>query len=479
MSQHIDAIRQARFTQTIDGAAVASAWEEVIDPSTARPFQQSPVATPEELAAAVAAARRAQPAWAALGWDARETYLRRLADAIDAERDWLAAVNVMEQGIALPASVNFVAYAAQCLRVIGKVRAEGRVLLDDEGRRVTERWVPLGVVAAIAPWNAPLVLGLQKVAAALTGGNTIVWKPSELTPLGTLEIGRICREVLPPGVLNVLGGGRAVGAAMVDHPGFDKASFTGSTATGVAIAKASGAHLRPVTLELGGNDAAILLPDGSVDALVATTARIGLVNRGQFCAAVKRIYAPRERYDEVCQALADAVSDVKIGGGFEPGVQMGPIQNKAQFDKIRAYVDDARAAGGRVLTGGAPLEREGYFYPLTVIADVRDGVRIVDEEQFGPVIPVVAYDDLDAVVDHINAGPYGLTGSIWTSDLERGAELASRLTVGTGWVNQHGAFDTTIPFPLIKASGMGVDFADHGVKGAMRLQVISVKKGVG
>ncbi|MEO7787736.1 MAG: aldehyde dehydrogenase family protein [Sphingomicrobium sp.] len=478
MSEHIDAILKAKFTQTIDGVAAATQFEPVIDPSTGKVFQQSPAATAEEIDLAVSAARRAQPAWAALSWDERHQYLERLADAIDENRSWLASVQTMEQGIALPASLAFVAYVAQCLRVIGKVRAQDRLLIDDDQRKVTQSWRPLGVVAAIAPWNAPLVLGIQKVAAALIGGNAIVLKPSELTPLATLELGRIGREVLPPGVFNVIGGGRAVGQAMVDHSGFDKASFTGSTATGIAIAKAAAAYLRPVTLELGGNDAAILLPDGSIDALVATTARIGLVNRGQFCAAVKRIYAPTALYDQVCDALVAAVRDVKIGNGFEPDVQMGPIQNEAQFEKICDFVDDARAAGGRILTGGKPLEREGYFYPPTIIAGLTDGVRIVDEEQFGPIIPVIAYDDLEAVIATINAGQYGLTGSIWTADVARGAEIASRLVVGTGWVNQHGAFDTTIPFPLIKASGMGVDFADCGVTGAMRMQIISARKDI-
>jgi len=467
---------KARFTQTINGVAVATGFEDVIDPSSGAAFQQSPVATESEIADAVAAARRAQPAWAALGWDTRAGLIERLIDAIEAHAEWLGTIQTMEQGMALPGSIGMTRYTAQSLRTLAAVRVADRVIIDDAQRTVTERWHPLGVVAAIAPWNAPVLLGMQKVVTALIGGNTVVLKPSELTPLGTLEVGRIARDILPPGVFNVLGGGGAVGKALVAQPGIDKISFTGSTATGIAIAQQSSTHLRPVTLELGGNDAAILLPDGSIDDLVTAIIRVGLANRGQFCAAIKRVYVPSALYDTVCAKLTEAASQIKLGDGFEPGVEMTPIQNRAQFEKICAYVDDAKAAGGRILIGGAPLDRPGYFYPPTVIADLKDGARLVDEEQFGPVVPVIAYDDLDAVIAQVNSGPYGLTGSIWTADLARGSTIAGRLTVGSGWVNQHGAFESGIPMPLIKASGMGVDFADHGVRGAMRLQIINAKK---
>jgi acyl-CoA reductase-like NAD-dependent aldehyde dehydrogenase len=472
----LDRIRNAKFFQTIDGAAVGSVYEDVIDPSTGMAFQKSPVATADDIDAAVASARRAQPAWAALSWDERAGYLERLADAIDGEREWIAAVQTMEQGMPFPESVMSVTLTARRLRIIGAVRVTDRILIEDSGRRVTERWSPLGIVAAIAPWNGPLVLGMIKVATALIGGNAVVLKPSELTPLGTLEIGRIARAILPPGIFNVLGGGRDVGQAMVAHPGFDKVSFTGSTAAGISIAKQSAAYLRSVLLELGGNDAAILLADGSVADLVASAARTAFVNCGQYCAAIKRVYTPPGLYDQVCEGIAAAARTMKLGNGFEPGVNMGPIQNKAQFDKVCAIVEDAKAAGGRVLTGGAPLPGNGYFYPPTVIADLTDGVRLVDEEQFGPVVPVVKYTDLDQVIEQINKGPYGLTGSVWTADLQRGEQIAARLAVGTGWVNQHGLFDPAVPFPMIKASGMGVDYADYGVKGAMRLQAIHTKK---
>jgi acyl-CoA reductase-like NAD-dependent aldehyde dehydrogenase len=475
VSELISQILAASFSQTIDGQPVASVYEDVIDPSTGRAFHRSPVATETDIAHAVSSARRAQPGWAALGWDEREGYLNRLADAIEAELPWLATLQTMEQGMPLAESRAGVGYAALRFRIIGKVRVPDEVLVDNDERRVIQRWKPRGVVAAIAPWNGPLVLGLMKVASALISGNSVVLKPSELTPLSTLEVGRIARAILPPGVFNVLGGGRAVGAAMVAHPGFDEVSFTGSTATGIAIAKQAAAYLRPTMLELGGNDAAILLADGSVDDLVRMAALTTFSNCGQFCAAIKRIYAPAALYDAVCDGLVAAAQALPIGNGFEDGVRMGPIQNKAQFDKVCAIVEDAVAAGGRVLTGGAPLDRDGYFYPPTVVAGLEDGVRLVDEEQFGPVIPVIAYDDVEAVIATVNAGPYGLTGSIWTADLEAGERLADRLVVGTSAVNQHAPLGATLPFPMIKASGMGIDYADYGVKGGMRMQIVNIK----
>jgi acyl-CoA reductase-like NAD-dependent aldehyde dehydrogenase len=469
-------VAEASFQQTIDGAPAATDFEEVINPATGRSFQRSPVATSEEIERAIRAARRAQPGWAALSWDEREGFLQRLADGLDAEREWLAVVHTLEQGRPLEESRFAVDITAQRLRRIAARRIADQVLVDDSQRHVVERWSPLGVVAAIAPWNGPMLLGMIKVATALITGNTLVLKPSELTPLSTLEIGRISQAILPPGVLNVVAGGRATGAAMVAHPGFDKVSFTGSTATGIHIARQSAEHLRPVTLELGGNDAAILLPDGSIPDLVTAAVRTGFSNNGQFCAAVKRIYAPPHLYEQVCEALAAGARTLTIGDGMEPDIQLGPIQNKAQFDKVCAIVEDAKAAGARIVCGGAPLDRPGYFYPPTVVADITDGVRLVDEEQFGPVIPVIAYEDLDAVVDRINSGRYGLTGSVWTADVAHGEEVASRLAVGSAWVNQHAAFDGAIPFPLIKASGMGVDYADHGLKATMRMQIIHARR---
>jgi acyl-CoA reductase-like NAD-dependent aldehyde dehydrogenase len=476
MHEYVEAILKARFTQTIGGEPVATAFEDVIDPSKGLPFQRSPVASDAEVDMAVKAARRAQPGWAARSWDERAQIINALGNLIEENIDYLMTLQTMEQGMPLATARICIGLGVASMRQFAEIRVEDRVLVDDGTRRVVENWRPLGVVAAISPWNFPIALGFQKVGNALIGGNTVVLKPSELTPLTTLEIGRLACGVLPPGVLNVIGGGRASGAALVAHPDVDKVSFTGSTATGVAIAQESGKHLRPVTLELGGNDAAILLEDGSIDDLVAAIIEKALANRGQYCAAVKRVYVPASLHDRFCAALVAASEAIRIGNGLDPETDMGPIQNKVQFDRICDYVEDAERAGGRVLTGGRAIPGNGYYYPPTVITGLADDARLVEEEQFGPIMPIIVYDDLDAVIERINAGPYGLTGSFWTADIPRGLALASRLVVGTGWINQHGNFDLGLPFPLIKASGMGFDFADLGVKGAMRMQVVHAVK---
>ena len=473
MTSLIDKARQQRILQVINGELVGSKFQDLVDPSTGEAFQVYPVACDSELDTAIAAARRAQPAWEGLGWDARADRLERLADAIDTQLDWLATLHTMEQGMPFEQSLLYASVASKRIRAVARYRVPDRVLIDEPGRRVTECWHSLGVVAAIAPWNGPLLLGMMKVATALVCGNTIVLKPSELTPLSTLEIGRLGLDLFPAGVFNVVSGGRDTGAAMASHPGFDKISFTGSTATGLAIARASAEFLRPMTLELGGNDAAILLPDGSIEAMVTAAAGTGFHNNGQFCAAVKRIYVPAPLVEEVAAKLAELADSFVLGNGFEPGVTLGPIQNRVQFDKLRNLVADTTAAGGRVVAGGEPLDRPGYFMRPTVFTGLKDGTRLVDEEQFGPVIPVVGYEEVDEVIARINAGPYGLTGSIWTQDAERGEAMAARLKVGSAAVNCHAAFDAAVPFPLIKQSGIGIDYAEHGLKGTMRMQVIT------
>ena len=472
----LERARSQRFFHTIGGQLISSRCVDVVDPATGEPFQHAPVASESELDLAVTAARAAQPGWAALSWDERQVRLQALADTIDAHIEWIATLHTHEQGMPFAQSLLSARTATHRIRTIAAFRVPDHVLIDDLDRRVVERWHPLGVVCAIAPWNAPLLLGLIKVANALISGNTIVLKPSELTPLSTMEVGRLSIGVLPDGVFNVVGGGREVGAAMVGHPGFDKVSFTGSTSVGISIAKTSAAYLRPVTLELGGNDAAILLPDGPIEALVKAAARTGFSNNGQFCAAVKRIYVPTLQVEKVAAALATAADAFQIGNGFDADVTLGPIQNKSQLDRVCDLVADARAAGGQIVTGGHRLDRSGYFFRPTVVVGLRDGARLVDEEQFGPVIPVVAYDDLDAVISQVNAGPYGLTASVWTQNLDEGERAAGRLIVGSAAVNRHAAFDPYVPFPLIKQSGMGIDYANNGVTGAMRLQAVTVMR---
>ena len=278
-------------------------------------------------------------------------------------------------------------------------------------------------------------------------------------------------------MLNVITGGAEVGAAMVAHPDVAKISFTGSTTTGKTIAAAAAPTLKRLTLELGGNDAGIVLPDVDVEALAATVFQISLGNAGHFCAAIKRLYVHEDVLDAVRAALVRQCEAAVLGQRFDPAVTMGPVQNRQQFDRIWSLFDDAVANGARVVTGGARHTGAGLFIPPTLVEGIGHGVALVDEEQFGPVLPLIAFRDEDAVVDMANSGPYGLGGSVWTRDIDRGCALVERLDVGTGWVNQHGAFSAAIPMPFAKESGIGMDYAEYGVAEHMRAMVVNAKLG--
>ncbi|MCI3949721.1 MAG: aldehyde dehydrogenase family protein, partial [Acidimicrobiales bacterium] len=283
---------------------------------------------------------------------------------------------------------------------------------------------PLGVVAAITPWNFPVSLASWKIAPALLAGNTMVLKPSPFTPLSSLRIGELLRAALPPGVLNVVSGGDALGGWMTAHPVPRKISFTGSVATGKRVAAAAAPDLKRVTLELGGNDPAILLDDVDPDAVVDKVFWAAFANNGQVCSAIKRVYVPEALYGRVVDALADRARAVRVGDGAAEGTELGPVNNRPQFERVAELVDDAVRGGARAVAGGSAREGSGYFFEPTILADVSDGTRIVDEEQFGPALPVIAYRDLDDAVERANATHFGLSGSVWSGDPDRGAEVA-------------------------------------------------------
>ena len=333
---------------------------------------------------------------------------------------------------------------------------------------------PLGVVAAITPWNYPIALALWKIAPALRAGNTMVLKPSPYTPLATLDLGRLLAEVLPPGVLNVVSGPDPLGARMVAHPTPRKISFTGSAATGRRVAAAAAAGLKRLTLELGGNDAAIVLDDADPDAIADRLFWGAFANNGQMCMAVKRVYVAQPRYQAVVDALAARAAAVRVGNGSQKASQLGPISNRAQFDRVADLVRDALAHGAVAAAGGQPLRRPGYFYAPTILSGVSDGVRVVDEEQFGPVLPVIGYRDEDEAVRRANGTDYGLTASVWSPDTDRAAAVAARLDAGQVSINVHaGAVRPDLPFSGHKASGLGVENGLWGLYGYTDLQVVS------
>jgi acyl-CoA reductase-like NAD-dependent aldehyde dehydrogenase len=347
---------------------------------------------------------------------------------------------------------------------------------DDAKGKVVEIRRPLGVVAAITPWNYPVMLLMNKLGPALLAGNTVVAKPAPTTPLTSLLFGTLCAEILPPGVVNIICDENDLGPALTTHPDVAKVSFTGSTATGRKVMQAAAVTLKRVTLELGGNDAAIVLDD--VDP-IATARKIfqgAMANAGQVCVAIKRAYVPDAMYDIFCDELARLAQAAIVDDGNRQGTQIGPVQNRAQFEKLKGLLADS-ARDGKIAAGGTALDRDGFFIAPTIVRDVTDDAAIVRDEQFGPVLPVLKYTDLDEVLERANASDYGLGGSVWGADEERAADVAARLQSGTVWVNQHLALNPMIAFRGAKQSGMGAELGLEGLKEYTQASILNIKRG--
>ncbi|HUG37529.1 MAG TPA: aldehyde dehydrogenase family protein [Candidatus Limnocylindrales bacterium] len=464
------------FALILDGRAVPGDGSfGVVNPATGQVFAQAPECGRSQLDAAMEAAARAFPAWSR-DEERRRRALGACADVIQARVDELAPLLTQEQGKPLARAREELLGAAVWFRYTASLPIPVEVVQDDENVRVEVRRRPHGVVGAITPWNYPVLLAVWKVAPALLAGNTVVLKPSPFTPLATLSLGEILQEALPPGALNVVSGGDALGAWITSHPRVRKISFTGSVETGKKVAAAAAPDLKRVTLELGGNDAAIVLGDADPKRVAEKLFWGAFTNSGQVCSAIKRLYVPERLQAPLVEALAELARGVKVGAGLEPGSQLGPVNNKPQFDRVLELVEDARKSGGTVVTGGAPLAGGGYFIPPTLVTGLAEGTRLVDEEQFGPALPVLTYRDLDDAVERANRTQYGLSGSVWGADLERATEVAGRLECGTAWVTQHLAILPGAPFGGAKWSGIGVENGPWGLLGFTEIQTVNIAK---
>ena len=462
-------------TLLIDGKRVATATHaEVINPSTGEVVGLMPLASDEQLDLAVAAAKRAYPSWSQVPDAERQAAIRRIADIVEKNGEDVARLLTQEQGKPLNGlgSRHEMGGAVAWTRSTAELSLPVEVLQDDNAGRVEVHRKPIGVVGSITPWNWPVMIACWHIMPAIRAGNTVVIKPSPMAPLSTIRLVEHINEVLPPGVVNVVTGENAIGARLSAHPDVAKMTFTGSTETGKRIMSAAAATLKRLTLELGGNDAGIVLPDVDPKEIAEGLFWGAFINNGQTCAALKRLYVHDSIYDQVCEALVDYAKTVRVGDGLHEHSVLGPIQNEMQLNRVRELVDDARAKGGRVLIGGEREEGKGYFYPITLVADVTDGVRLVDEEQFGPALPIIRYSDVDEVIERANRNPAGLGGSIWSKDRERARKLATRLECGSVWINKHGAIQPNAPFGGVKQSGMGVEFADEGLREFTTVQTV-------
>jgi len=464
------------YAMLINGRSVNTTEQDpVINPAFGEPFATCARGTRAQVDEAMEAAAAAYPTWRK-DEAFRRQKLRECAAAIQARVQDIAAVLSQEQGKPVAAATGEVFGASIWLNYFADLQLSPEILQDDDDKRIQIVRKPLGVVAAITPWNFPVILLCWKMGPAFLAGNTVVAKPSPYTPLTSLMVAEAVREILPPGVLNVLSGGNELGAEMVAHPTPRKVSFTGSVMTGKKIMASAASDLKRVTLELGGNDPAIVLDDVDPEKVADGLFWGAFQNSGQVCTAIKRLYVHEKVYEPVVSRLIQHAKSVKVGNGMEPETQLGPINNSMQLGKVMELVDDAKKNGAKVETGGVRLEGSGYFYPPTIVTGARAGMRLVDEEQFGTALPIIKYSKLDDALEQANRTHFGLGGSIWTSDLKRGEALVQEIESGTGWVNHHMDITPYAPFGGAKWSGIGCENGHWGYHEFTSMQVVNAKK---
>ncbi len=448
----------------------------ILDPATGEPVGQAPVHTVEDLDRAVTAAAAAQPAWAALGHDARSAALLKAADAVERSAEELARLLSREQGKPLngPNARFEVGACAAWLRAAAATPLETETVVDDGDTLAELHYRPIGVVGAIGPWNWPMMITVWQIAPALRMGNAVVVKPSEYTPLSVLALVHVLNQELPDGLLTAISGGREVGARLAEHPAIGKIMFTGSTATGKAIIKSSADTVKRLTLELGGNDAGIVLPDADPKAIAEGLFWGAFINTGQTCAALKRLYVHTGIYDAVTEELSKVAAAMPMGNGLDENNVLGPLQNRQQYDIVARLVEAARDSGAKILIGGNPdADQPGHFYPATLVTDIDNNNPLVAEEQFGPALPIIRYSTLDEAITMANGLDVGLGASVWSADPAEARRVAARLDAGTVWINKHGAVDPRVPFGGAKQSGYGLEFGVEGLKALGVPQVIN------
>jgi acyl-CoA reductase-like NAD-dependent aldehyde dehydrogenase len=452
------------YTMTIDGRAVAGgATIDVLNPATEELIAQAPACSRDDVDQAVQSARAAFGSWAATPIETRRRLVRELGQTVLDNLEPLAQLLTSEQGKPLFEARIEVGSLGQLLKAQSTIDIPVEVAEDGPERIVETHYVPIGVVAAIVPWNFPMLLSGFKIGPALLAGNTMVLKPSPFTPLTALKLGELTRDLLPPGVLNVVSGADEVGPWLTAHPGVDKISFTGSTAIGKKVMENAASSLKRVTLELGGNDAAIVLPDVDVDTVAEKLFWSAFGNNGQICIATKRLYIHTDVYEPIRDAMADYARRMTVGNGAVKGTRLGPINNRPQYERVKSIIADARERGLTFIVGGEDIEGPGYFVPITLIDNPPENARVVAEEQFGPVLPLLRYDSVDEVIARANDCEYGLAGSVWSSDEDTAIAVARRLNTGTVFINHDQYLSPFAPFGGQKSSGIGVEGGVAGV----------------
>ena len=466
------------YPNLIDGELVTTeALLDVVNPANEQVIGQVPACGAAELDRAVAAARRAFKTWPKTPVDDRRAVIQKMAAAIDANFDELFRLLTAEQGKPHQQAQFEIGGCSAMMNAQSTLTLEETINEDSDTRLSRTRRVPVGVVAGIVPWNFPVLMAVQKIAPAILSGCTIVLKPSPFTPLTTLKFAELIKDIVPAGVVNIISGEDALGPMMTAHPDIDKITFTGSTATGKKIMEGASKDLKRITLELGGNDASIVLPDADVAKVAEQLFWSSFTNAGQICVAAKRIYIHEDIYDEMSAAIAAYAKTVTVGDGANQGTGVGPIQNKKQFDRVCELIKDAKDNGYKFLVGGdVDPSGSGYYVPITILDNPPEDARIVAEEQFGPVMPLMKFSSDDEVIARANNSDYGLAGAVWTKDTDRGVAIAEQLETGTVWINEFLHLSPFAPFGGHKQSGFGAEYGIEGLKEFTYSQVITVKK---
>ncbi|MCP5391102.1 MAG: aldehyde dehydrogenase family protein [Sphingomonadaceae bacterium] len=467
-----------QYRNLIDGEMVETASTmEVVNPANEQVVGLVPACGTDELDRAVAAARRAFKSWSKTPIDERRAVIQQMSGIIKENADELFRLLTTEQGKPHEQAKGEIYGAAGLMAAQSTLSLEEEIIEDSDTRLHRSRRVPVGVVGGIVPWNFPVMMAMQKIAPAMLSGCTIVLKPSPFTPLTTLRIAELVKDVVPAGVVNIITGEDSLGPLITSHPDIDKITFTGSTATGKKIMEGASKDLKRITLELGGNDASIVLPDADVSKVAEQLFWSSFSNAGQICVAAKRIYIHEDIYDELSTAIAEYAKGVVVGDGAQQGTGVGPIQNKKQFDRVCELIEDAKSNGYKFLVGGdVDPSGSGYYVPITILDNPPEDARIVAEEQFGPVMPLMKFSTEEEVIARANASDYGLAGAVWTGNPDKGVEIAEQLETGTVWVNEYLHLSPFAPFGGHKQSGFGAEYGVEGLKEFTYPQVITVKK---
>lgn len=466
------------FSLTIGGRSHQSEiLAQAFNPATEELIASYPVATSDLLELAVSAAKRASPSWRAVPFEERQRAVAALGQLVIEHRETLVNLLITEQGKPRAAAEWEIDGAAHWFKGTSELELPHEEFDMGAGQWASARHVPIGVVAAIVPWNFPILLAVWKIAPALLAGNTVVLKPSPHTPLTTLHLGVLAQSVLPPGVLNVIALADELVPTLTEHPDVGMIAFTGSTETGKKVMRAAAGGIKRVSLELGGNDPAIVLQDVDIEAAVPALFWAAFQNSAQFCVATKRLYVHESVYEPFCDALVRYAHSVKVGNGMEPDTGLGPLQNRMQFQKVCDLIEDSRRLGHSFLLGGEVPKQAGYFVPVTIVDNPPDDSRCVVEEAFGPVLPVLKYSTVDEVIQRANASPYGLAASVWGRDAEAALAVGRRIESGVVWINQIHVLGPNVPMSGMKQSGFGVENGVLGLSHYCNLQTIVHKRG--